>query len=149
MSAAAPLKRRDFGRICARPPADRTPYYKLFTEASPAGQARLGVSISSRVGGAALRNRIRRRLKAAFRELRQLAAGTDAVIIVRPGIERLEYSALCRLLERSLSRAFGSRPGRSSGRTDGKEHHARDEGSPGSAGSAVSTPSLPRAPPVV
>ena len=49
-------------------------------------ESRLGLAVSRRVGGAVERNRTKRRLRAAFDELRAaLPLGHDYVLIVRPG----------------------------------------------------------------
>lgn len=50
------------------------------------GEPRLGLAVSRKVGGAVERNRIKRRLRVAFDEIREgLPAGHDFVLIVRPG----------------------------------------------------------------
>ena len=55
---------------------------------SAAQPARLGLSVSSRIGNAVIRNRWKRRLREAFRQVRAraaLPAGNDFVIVVRSG----------------------------------------------------------------
>jgi ribonuclease P protein component len=55
---------------------------------SAAQPARLGLSVSSRIGNAVVRNRWKRRLREAFRQVRAraaLPAGNDFVIVVRSG----------------------------------------------------------------
>jgi ribonuclease P protein component len=48
--------------------------------------ARLGLSVSSRIGNAVVRNRWKRRLREAFRQVRaMLPSGNDFVIVVRSG----------------------------------------------------------------
>jgi ribonuclease P protein component len=104
------LRRKDFDRICSRPPADRTRFYKLFADESPIGEGRLGLSVSSRVGKAVARNRVRRRLKAAYREKFHLVPKTDIVIIARPGIDHLDFGELCSMLGHSFSRLSSGAP---------------------------------------
>jgi ribonuclease P protein component len=49
------------------------------------GEARLGLAVPRKVGGAVTRNRIRRQLKEIWRALEFEPAGNDYVLVVRPG----------------------------------------------------------------
>ena len=54
--------------------------------------SRFGFSVSSRLGGATVRNRIKRRLREAARRID--ARGYDIVVVARSGAERASYNML-------------------------------------------------------
>jgi ribonuclease P protein component len=76
------------------------------------GHARLGISIPRRVGRAVVRNRIRRRVREAFRHLRPtLGASYDVVINVRPHepLPQAEYERLLADALAALERRWSTR----------------------------------------
>jgi len=75
--------------------------------------ARFGFAVSSRLGGAAVRNRIKRRLRASAQ--RSGAAGLDIVVIARGGAEQASFGVLHETLS-GLIRAAARRSGRRGGR---------------------------------
>lgn len=64
-------------------------------------EPRLGISVSKKVGGAVVRNQVKRLIKEGFRSLRGgIASGYDYVIIARPGLaDFIEKSSLQEVAE--------------------------------------------------
>ena len=65
---------------------------------------RLGLTVTKKLGGAVIRNRIRRRLRAAAREVFPLhaAAGTDYVLVARKAAYDRNYAELLDDMKRAL-----------------------------------------------
>lgn len=72
---------------------------------------RLGLSVPRKVGGAVVRNRVRRRIREAFRTLQGLhTAGVDLVIVVRPHGE-MDSAGVRRHVENLLRRVSAGASG--------------------------------------
>ena len=68
------------------------------------GETRFGFSVSRRVGGAVVRNKMRRRLKSAALEMNPVS-GWDIVIIARRGARDADFWQLRRSVRRLARRA--------------------------------------------
>ena len=70
------------------------------------GCTRVGITVSGRVGKAVVRNRVRRRLRAALdARFEQLPAQSDVVVAARPPSAEAGWSELCAALDTLLVRA--------------------------------------------
>ncbi|MEO8714255.1 MAG: ribonuclease P protein component [Acetobacteraceae bacterium] len=103
------LKRRaEFLRVAAKGQKVPTPGLVLQALArADAGPARLGFTVTKKIGNAVIRNRTRRRLKEAVRLLLADApmCGVDLVLVGREGTRSRPFTALRDDLRRALAKA--------------------------------------------
>lgn len=100
-------KRRDFLAMRGAAKAHSASFLMLARENPENGpQARLGLTVTKKLGGAVVRNRIRRRLRAAAREVfpQNAAAGTDYVLVARMAAYDRNFNALLDDMKRALLR---------------------------------------------
>jgi ribonuclease P protein component len=73
---------------------------------------RLGITVTKKVGGAVVRNRLRRQVREIFRRLpaARTAAPERLVVNLSPGAARASFAELREELERLLARALGPTP---------------------------------------
>lgn len=78
----------------------------------PRGQARLGITVSKKVGKAVARNRVKRWVRESYRRMAHLAPpGTDLVVVARPSAVDRGQRATAEELRTLLGR-LGGRAGR-------------------------------------
>ena len=95
----------EFRRIYAKGRSGVSPYLVVYARPNRRDHNRLGVTVSTKLGHAVVRNRVRRRIREIFR-LNQsaLAQGYDMIVVARTRAVGAEY--------RELERAFLSVCGR-------------------------------------
>ena len=108
---------RDFDAVYRKGRSVSTRYLVLYSfPRDDGGGPRLGLAVSRKVGGAVTRNRVKRRLRAAFDQLASsLPAGTDYVLIVRPGLAEAAESRGFAWLEERVREVFALAEGTKTG----------------------------------
>ena len=92
-----------------------------------AGTARLGITVTRKIGNAVTRNRIKRRLRAAGRDILALhgQAGQDYVLIARPAAQDRPFANLLDDLKQALVSPATTK-GRKPDRRDKTKHRGAD-----------------------
>ena len=86
---------REFRSLYARGKNAAGVCLAIHTRRNRLGVTRLGVTVSSKLGGAVVRNRVRRRVKEAYRlEENRFAKGFDIVVVARGRAVGAEFAAL-------------------------------------------------------
>lgn len=93
-------RRQDFLDISGSGRLGRCPHFLVFTLKKTGGPTRLGVTVTRKIGGAVVRNRIKRHLREFFRvEYKYLPMATDISVIAKKGAERLSFQDIQRELK--------------------------------------------------
>lgn len=99
-------KRKDFERAYRSGTKIVTRPLVLFARANARGANRLGVTATKKIGNAVIRNRARRLVREAYRQVRrQLTGGYDLVVVVRPPLLELSPAELAPVLASAFERA--------------------------------------------
>ena len=68
-------------------------YFVVITASRPAGPSRLGITVSRRVGGAVIRNRVKRLVREFFRRHEpRITSPRDVLVIARPRAADVSYA---------------------------------------------------------
>ena len=94
-------KNHEFRRMYAKGRSAVTPFLVVYCRPNRLGHNRLGVTVSTKLGGAVVRNRARRRLREVYRlSLPHLQPGYDLVLVARSRVLTAPFSQLLSGFER-------------------------------------------------
>lgn len=92
----------EFERVYRKGIAYRCKLFSVHKFPNELGTARLGLSVSKKVGNAVVRNTVRRRFKEIFRDLASEVQGIDIVVSAKPSSAGASFGELREEFERSL-----------------------------------------------
>ncbi|MDR1157841.1 MAG: ribonuclease P protein component [Oscillospiraceae bacterium] len=106
MRHTEPLRlNRDFKRTYARGRSLAGPLLALYARPNRSARTRLGLTVGAKLGKAVRRNRVRRRIKEAYRlSERRFRPGHDLVVVARVRAGDATYAELERELLRLMAR---------------------------------------------
>ncbi|HKY06622.1 MAG TPA: ribonuclease P protein component [Candidatus Binatia bacterium] len=100
------LKRAEFLRLSRTGAKFQSASFIVISGTNHRPESRLGITVSSKVGNAVIRNRIKRQIREFFRRRRiELRPGVDILVIARKSAAELTRPGI----ESELTRAFGQR----------------------------------------
>lgn len=72
-----------------------SPFFTMYIKKNHLGHSRLGVSVSKKVGKSVVRNKVKRRVKEAFRKnIGNISKGNDIVISAKPPVVNLNFDRI-------------------------------------------------------
>lgn len=93
------LRRGEFRRVYDEGRRRSAPLCTVFYRSNGLSESRLGLTVPVSVGNAVIRNRVKRRVREAFRMNRAaIPGGWDIVVNPRPGAAKVPFPALVRHL---------------------------------------------------
>ncbi len=96
-------KNHEFRRMYSKGRSAVTPYLVVYCRRSRLDHNRLGVTVSTKLGGAVVRNRARRRLRELFRLAQpRMKEGYDVVLVARSRAVDAPYQKLSVAFDRAL-----------------------------------------------
>ena len=96
--------REDFDRVFREGRAVVTPLMVVRAVRSGVGDARVGFAVSRHLGGAVVRNRLRRRWREVVRRGPPIRPGWDVVVVARSGSRTAGWAGLVQAWQAALGR---------------------------------------------
>lgn len=97
-------KRSQFLTLTREGKRVHTSHFIVLSKGNDVGLSRLGITVTTRIGNSAVRNRIKRLVREFFRRRKDMMLPNDIVVIAKQGADRLSLSEVAAELGRVLVR---------------------------------------------
>ena len=106
MNPAVTVKENyEFRRIYRKGRSAVSPCLVVYCQKNRRGQSRLGVTVSTKLGHAVVRNRVRRRIREIFRLSQgKMKQGYDCIVVARTRAAHADYWELKRAFEKTCKK---------------------------------------------
>jgi ribonuclease P protein component len=94
--------KRDFAALQGASRSRANPLLIVRFRRNDIGRDRFGISTGKRLGGAVVRNRVRRRIRETLRGMDRTTTGWDVLVVARPASAAASYVELREALERLM-----------------------------------------------
>jgi ribonuclease P protein component len=94
--------KRDFAALQAASRSRAHPMLIVRFRRNELGRDRFGISTGKRLGGAVVRNRVRRRIRETLRRMDGTTVGWDVLVVARPASATASYAELREALQRLM-----------------------------------------------
>ncbi len=84
-------KNLEFKQIISKHKVIKNNEYVIYYDKNNLDHTRIGISVSSKIGNAVIRNRIKRQIKSILNEIINFKKNIDLIIIVRDGFKKNSY----------------------------------------------------------
>ena len=107
MKAAVTVKENyEFRRIYRKGKSAVSPALVMYCQRNRQGKSRLGVTVSTKLGGAVVRNRVRRQLREIYRlNKTEMKSGYDIILVARGKTPYMKSTELSRELSKLFAQA--------------------------------------------
>jgi ribonuclease P protein component len=96
-------KRSEFLTLSREGKRVHTSHFIILSKVNDAGLSRLGITVTTRIGNAVIRNRVKRLVREYFRRHKKMLPSNDIVVIAKQGADRLSLLDVESELSRVLS----------------------------------------------
>lgn len=103
-------KNHEFSSIIGKRKQVQTPAFVLYMQPCKLDHARVGISVSKKLGNAVVRNKIKRQIRSIIDQIYDFNEPFDTILIVRPAYPKFTREELLEMLKHAREKAGSKCP---------------------------------------